>query len=245
MVGSELPRGKVAPATRSRYLPRVAATIDIERAVAHLRQADDVMAMVVEAVGPPRLREPSPTAFQALARSIIFQQLSGKAASTILGRFVGLFREGATAEDAVDGFFPEPAQVLALDDEAMRSAGVSRQKAASLRDLAGHFAEGKLSIERFDEWSDEEVIAHLLPVRGIGRWTAQMFLMFQLHRPDVLPTADVGLNRAMGRLYGLHGPAKPDEVERIGAPWRPWATTVACWYLWRSEDVTLPIGGPA
>ena len=120
------------------------------------------MAMVVEAVGPPRLRDPSPTAFQALARSIIFQQLSGKAASTILGRFVALFREGATAEDAVDGYFPEPAEVLALDAETMRAAGVSRQKAASLRDLAAHFAEGKLSIERFGEWSDEEVIEHLL-----------------------------------------------------------------------------------
>ena len=222
----------------------MAATIDIERAVAHLCQADDVMAMVIEAVGPPRLREPSPTAFQALARSIIFQQLSGKAASTILGRFVSLFREGATAEDAVSGFFPEPAQVLTLDDEAMRAAGISRQKAAALRDLAGHFAEGTLSVERFGEWSDEEVIEHLLPVRGVGRWTAQMFLMFQLRRPDVLPTADVGLNRAMMRLYGLDAPATPEEIARIGAPWRPWAT-LACWYLWRSEDVTLPIGGPA
>lgn len=244
MVGGERSKEKVARASGSRYLPRVAATIDTERAVAHLRQADGVMDMVIEAVGPPRLREPSPTAFQALARSIIFQQLSGKAASTILGRFVALFREGATAEDAVSGFFPEPAQVLALDDETMRSAGVSRQKAASLRDLAGHFAEGKLSVERFGAWSDEEVISHLTAVRGIGRWTAQMFLMFQLRRPDVLPTADVGLNRAMMRLYGLDAPPGPAEIERIGAPWSPWAT-LACWYLWRSEDVILPLGDPA
>ena len=244
MVDSDRATVKVAPAPGSRYLPRVAATIDTERAVAHLRQADDVMAMVIEAVGPPDLREPSPTAFQALARSIIFQQLSGKAASTILGRFVALFREGATAEDAVAGFFPEPGEVLAIDDEAMRAAGVSRQKAAALRDLAAHFAEGKLSVERFGEWSDEEVIAHLLPVRGIGRWTAQMFLMFQLGRPDVLPTADVGINRAMMRLYGLDAPATPEEVERIGTPWHPWAT-LACWYLWRSEDVILPLGDPA
>ena len=215
----------------------MAATIDTERALAHLRRADNVMAMVIEAVGPPRLRDPSPTEFQALARSIIFQQLSGKAASTIMGRFVALFT------DDPDGF-PEPAQVLATDDETMRSAGVSRQKAAALRDLAAHFAEGKLSVERFGEWSDEEVIAHLLPVRGIGRWTAQMFLMFQLRRPDVLPTADVGLNRAMMRLYGLDAHATPEEVERLGERWHPWAT-VACWYLWRSEDVTLPIGGPA
>ena len=244
MVGRDQRSFKFAPAPRSRYLPSVAATIDTARAVTHLRQADDVMATVIEAVGPPRLREPSPTAFQALARSIIFQQLSGKAASTILGRFVALFREGAPAEEAVDGFFPEPEQVLATDDEVMRSAGVSRQKAASLRDLAAHFAEGALSIERFGEWSDEEVIAHLTAVRGIGRWTAQMFLMFQLQRPDVLPTGDVGLNRAMARLYRLDGPPAAEEIERIGAPWRPWAT-VACWYLWRSEDVILPLGDPA
>ena len=221
--------------------PRVAATIDTERAVAHLRGADGVMAMVIEAVGPPLLREPSPTAFHALARSIIFQQLSGKAASAILERFVALAREGATAEEAVHGFFPEPEQVLALDDAAMRAVGVSRQKAASLRDLAERFAEGTLNVERFGRWSDEEVIAHLTPVRGVGRWTAQMFLMFQLRRPDVLPTADVGLNRAMMRLYGLDAPATPAQVERIGKPWRPWAT-VACWYLWRSEDVILPLG---
>ncbi len=212
--------------------------------MAHLRRADDVMAMVIEAVGPPRLREPSPTAFQALARSIIFQQLSGKAASAILERFVALFREGATAEDAVHGFFPEPRQVLALDEAAMRSAGVSRQKAASLHDLAERFASGALTVEEFDHWTDEDVIARLTPIRGVGRWTAQMFLMFQLRRPDVLPTADVGLNRAMMRLYGLAAPATPADIERIGKPWRPWAT-VACWYLWRSEDVILPLGEPA
>lgn len=227
----------LAPPRRSRYRAHVAATIDVERAVAHLRAADSVMAMVIEAVGPPRLREPEPSAFKALARSIIFQQLSGKAASTILGRFVALFGDEP-------GAFPEPAQVLATDDETLRSAGVSRSKAASLRDLAAHFAEGALSVERFGEWSDEEIIEHLTAVRGIGRWTAQMFLMFQLQRPDVLPTGDVGMNRAMARLYGLNAPPTPEEVERIGAPWHPWAT-VACWYLWRSEDVILPLGSPA
>lgn len=222
----------------------MAVLIDTKRAVAHLREADAVLATVIEAVGPPDLREPSPSEFQALARSIIFQQLSGKAASTILGRFVALFAEDATAVDPVDGYFPRPEQVLAIDDESLRSAGVSRQKAASLRDLAAHFAEGALSVERFGEWGDEEIIQHLTAVRGIGRWTAQMFLMFQLQRADVLPTADVGINRAMARLYGLAGPATPEEVERIGAPWHPWAT-LACWYLWRSEDVILPLGDPA
>ena len=213
--------------------------IDPERAMEHLRQADAVMPLVIEAVGPPRLREPLPSAFQALARSIVSQQLSGKAADTILQRFVALF-DGGTP-DPIHGFFPKPEEVLATDEETLRSAGVSRAKAASLRDLAAHFAGDALSIERFAGWSDEEVIADLTRVRGIGRWTAQMFLMFQLLRPDVLPTGDVGLNRAMARLYGLTAPPAPAEVERIGAPWRPWAT-VACWYLWRSEDLVLPLG---
>lgn len=138
------------------------------------------------------------------------------------------------------GFFPKPEQVLATDTETMRLAGISRQKAAALQDLASYCTEGALEIESFRNWSDEEVIAHLLPIRGIGRWTAQMFLMSQLGRPDVLPTSDVGLNRAIARLYGLPAPATPEEVQHIGAPWHPWAT-MACWYLWRSEDLILPL----
>ncbi len=213
----------------------MAATIDPERAVAHLRRADPVMARVVEAVGPLCLRPPEASPFHSLARSILFQQLSGKAASAILERFVALFaEEGAAA-------FPEPERVLAADEELLRSAGVSRAKAAAIHDLADHFASGDLSPDRFDEWDDEEIIAHLTRVRGVGRWTAQMFLMFQLRRPDVLPTGDAGMNRAMSRLYGLPMPPAPADVERTGAPWRPWST-VACWYLWRSEDVILPIG---
>ena len=164
----------------------MAATIDPERAVAHLRRADPVMARVIEAVGPPRLRQPEASPFQALARSILFQQLSGRAASAILERFVALFDETGAA-------FPEPERVLAVDEAFLRSAGVSRAKAAAIHDLAAHFASGDLSPDRFDEWGDEEIIAHLTRVRGVGRWTAQMFLMFQLRRPDVLPVADAGL----------------------------------------------------
>ena len=209
------------------------AGIDLEAALRHLGGADDVLPRVIEVVGPPKLPEPSPTAFQALARSIVFQQLSGKAAGTILGRLIALFRE---ADDSIHGFFPTSEQLLAADEETLRSAGVSRQKAASLHDLAAHFADGQLSTDQFTSWGDDEIIAHLTRVRGVGVWTAQMFLMFQLLRPDVLPTADVGLNRAMQRLYGLDAPPKPPEIEEIGAPWHPWAT-IACWYLWRSEDV--------
>ena len=209
------------------------AGIDFEAAVRHLGTADDVLPRVIEVVGPPKLREAAPSAFQALARSIVFQQLSGKAAGTILGRLIALFGE---ADDSIHGFFPTPEQLLAADEETLRSAGVSRQKAAALHDLAAHFTDGQLSTDQFVSWGDDEIIAHLTRVRGVGVWTAQMFLMFQLLRPDVLPTADVGLNRAMQRLYGLDAPPKPPEIEEIGAPWHPWAT-IACWYLWRSEDV--------
>ena len=180
-------------------------------------------------VGPFAGWAPSSNPFRALSRSIIFQQLSGKAAGTIFRRFIGIW--GLEDEE-----FPLPAQVLAVSDEELRAAGLSRQKAASVRSLAEHFASGELSLEHFEEWDDEEIIAHLTRVRGVGRWTAEMFLMFHLGRPDVLPVNDVGINRAMMRRYGLSALPKPDEVKRIGEAWRPWAT-VACWYLWRSEDV--------
>jgi DNA-3-methyladenine glycosylase II len=134
--------------------------------------------------------------------------------------------------------FPEPAAVLSRSEEEMRAAGLSRQKIAAVRDLALHFGEGRLSPHLLHEWEDEAVIEHLIRVRGVGRWTAEMFLMFHLRRADVLPTNDVGINRAIMRQYGLEAMPKPDEVRETGAPWRPWAT-VACWYLWRSEDVVI------
>ena len=217
------------------------AGIDLDAAVGHLRTADEVMPRVIDAVGAPDLREPSPTPFQSLARSIIFQQLSGKAAGTILTRFVALFGD---ADDPLHGFFPTPEQVLAADEETLRSAGVSRQKAAALHDLAAHFAESELDSDQFANWDDAQIIANLTKVRGVGLWTAQMFLMFQLLRPDVLPTGDAGLNRAIQRLYGLDAPPKPPQVEELGAPWHPWAT-IACWYLWRSEDIPLELWGSA
>jgi len=218
----------------------VATTINTKHAVAHLKRADPVLKKIIEAVGPPDLRKPSPTAFQSLARSIVFQQLSGKAANTILSRFTALFHDSTTEIETDANFFPKPEHVLATTTETMRSAGISRQKAAALRNLAAFCEKGTLEMDSIGGWSDEEVIAHLLPIQGVGQWTAQMFLMFQLGRPDVLPTSDVGLNRAIARLYGLPRPATPEEVKRIGAPWHPWAT-IACWYLWRSEDVLLPL----
>jgi len=202
--------------------------IDPEAALAHLAN-DPVMARVIGAVGPFRGWAPSADPFRALARSIIFQQLSGTAAGTIFRRFIALWGFEGEA-------FPQPAQVLAASDDDLRAAGLSRQKVASIRSLAEHFASGELSHQHFHDWDDEEIIAHLTRVRGIGRWTAEMFLMFHLGRPDVLPVNDVGINRALMKQYGLEALPKPPEVLRIGEPWRPWAT-VACWYLWRTEDV--------
>ena len=190
------------------------------------------MARVIAEVGPFEGWPPSSNPFRALSRSIIFQQLSGAAAGTIYRRFIALWgRE--------DEQFPEPDQVLAASDEELRGVGLSRQKMASVRSLAEHFASGELSLEHFHEWDDETIITHLTRVRGVGRWTAEMFLMFHLGRPDVLPVNDVGINRALMKQYGLEAMPKPPEVLRIGEAWRPWAT-VACWYLWRSEDVTTP-----
>jgi DNA-3-methyladenine glycosylase II len=206
--------------------------IDLAAGVAHLRGADPVMARVIELCGEVGLRERGLSPFQSLARAIIFQQISGAAANSIYRKFLALFElEGDT--------FPEPAQVAALDDEALRLGGLSRQKAASIRDLALHFANGELGTEQFEHWTDEEIIAHLVRVRGVGRWTAEMFLMFHLRRPDVLPVNDVGINRAIMRRYGLGAMPKADEVLRIGAPWRPHAS-VACLYLWASEAVSTP-----
>ncbi|OAI43890.1 hypothetical protein AYO38_10275 [bacterium SCGC AG-212-C10] len=221
--------------------------IDAEAAIAHLMVADPVMADVIAANGPFMLRADPEDPFLSLCRSITYQQLSGKAAGTIFSRFLNAASDGAIGDVPRTGSSGEPlratgltpARVLALSDEEFRAVGMSRQKTASLRDLAAHFDRGELSAHLFHEWEDDEIIAHLTQVRGIGRWTAEMHLMFHLGRPDVLPTNDVGINRAMMKVYGLEAMPKPADVLRIGEPWRPWAT-VACWYLWRSEDVKLP-----
>ena len=225
--------------------------IDAEQATRHLRAADPVIARIIDAVGPFALRSDGEEPFRSLSRAIIYQQLSGRAAGTIYRRFLELFdaaNGGTTAlsrtdpnRDAFAEWFPTAEAVLTLSDEALRSAGLSRQKTASLRDLAAHVASGALGADHFHAWDDEEIVAHLTKVRGIGRWTAEMYLMFHLGRPDVLPVNDIGINRAIMRCYALPAMPKPDEVRRTGSPWHPWAT-VACWYLWRSEDTQLPVG---
>jgi DNA-3-methyladenine glycosylase II len=195
------------------------------RARLHLRRVDPVLARVMESVGPYRPADGTTGShFGALVRSIVFQQLSGKAAGTIHGRFCALF------PDAV----PTPDGVLALDDTQLRAAGLSRQKIGYLRDLAAKVHTGALPLDHVDTLGDDELIAHLVQVKGIGRWTAQMFLMFKLGRTDVLPELDLGIQNAIKRAYRKRS-VKPRDVARIGAKWSPYAS-VACWYLWRSLD---------
>ncbi len=196
----------------------------MKKAVEHLRRADPVLRSVIDTVGPFRM-DHRPPQFATLARAIVFQQLNGKAAGAIFARLLALVDQRLTAE-----------AVQRLSLRKLRAAGLSAQKAAYLRDLAKQTVAGALRFEDLPNLSDQEVIADLTRIKGIGLWTAQMFLMFALRRPDVLPVGDYGIRAAMERWYGLAGLPKPAQMERIALPWRPWAS-VACWYLWRSKDV--------
>ena len=180
---------------------------------------------MIERVGPCRIQlRTDGTHYQALVRSIIFQQLSGKAAGTILARFNALYEGG-----------PEPHAVLSTHDERLRSVGLSRQKIAYLRDLSSKVTTGDLPLDAVHDMDDEDLIDHLVQVKGIGRWTAQMFLMFRLGRPDVLPELDLGIQNAIKRAYRKRKRPAPKDVRKIGAKWSP-HSTVACWYLWRSLE---------
>ena len=196
---------------------------------AHLQAADPVLGALVVAHGPIDLadRDGRPDDhYGALVRAIVGQQLSTKAARTIFGRLT----------ERYDGRTPTPAEILADDPEEMRAAaGLSRAKAGYLRSLAEHVVSGELELERLDAMPDDEVIAELVAVKGLGRWTADMFLQFHLGRPDVLPVGDLGIRRAVERAYGLDGLPDPDMLTRIAEPWRPYRT-LACRYLWRSLD---------
>ena len=195
-------------------------------AVRHLKQVDPVLAAVIERVGPCRLElRTGGSHFQALTRSIVYQQLSGKAAGTILARFNALYPHGE----------PTPDAVLATPDDALRAAGLSRQKIAYMRDLATKVSSSELPLDRVEHMTDDDLIAHLVQVKGIGRWTAQMFLMFRLGRPNVLPELDLGIQNAIKRAYRMRKRPTPKHVRRVGSKWAP-HSSVACWYLWRSLD---------
>jgi DNA-3-methyladenine glycosylase II len=199
--------------------------IDSRRALAHLR-GDPRLAQVIERVGRFRFQaRHDATHFESLARAIVYQQLSGKAAATIYGRLCARF----------DGGAPTPAGILAAGDEELRAVGLSRQKLGYLRDLAARVASGEVALSRVHRMDDATITEQLIRVKGIGVWTAQMFLMFRLGRPDVLPVLDLGIQKAVQTVYGLRKRPTPQRVAEIGQRWRPWAT-VACWYLWRSLE---------
>jgi DNA-3-methyladenine glycosylase II len=198
-------------------------------ALTDLRGADPVLAELIERLGPlslaERRRGRPDDAYGSLLRAIVGQQLSTKAARSIYERLLELF----------GGHTPAPAELLAADPDEVRAVGLSRPKVAYLRDLAAHVEDGRLPIDRLAEQDDAAVAAELTAVKGLGQWTADMFLMFHLARPDVLPVGDLGIRRAAERLYGLEALPDAAELERIAEPWRP-HRTLACLYLWRSLD---------
>ena len=197
--------------------------IDYTRARRLLARRDPILRELMRAHGPCRLAARLHTdPFKALTRAIVGQQLSAKAAATIFSRFEALF-------DA----FPTPVQVLAVSDDRLRGVGLSAQKLGYLRDLCRQITEGELPLDVLDRMDDEAVIENLTRVKGIGRWTAEMFLIFRLQRPDVLPVGDLGIVRAVQRAYKLRKAPSPDRLTRIGEAWRPYRS-VACWYLWAS-----------
>lgn len=200
--------------------------MSLSRAVAHLTRVDPVLARVIRRVGActfePR-REG--THFDAVLRAIVYQQLSGSAAGTILGRVYAIYGDRP----------PTPAALLATPEETLRAAGLSRQKQSYARDLASRVEAGLVPVHTLDTLGDDEVIAALESVRGVGRWTAQMFLMFRLGRLDVLPDLDLGVQKGIQLAYELDHLPRPKEVLEIGAPWAPYRS-IAAWYFWRSLD---------
>ena len=196
---------------------------------AHIVRADPAFKPLIAAVGPVDFRDPSGDPFNALLRAIVFQQLAGRAATAILGRVVALF------EDSV----PSPAAMLATPQKSSVPRNFSANKQAALIDLAAKFADGTIPTQDFEGLSDDEVVERLVKVRGVGPWTAEMFLMFELHRPDVWPVDDFGVRAGWKRLHHLAEAPKPKELLLLGEPLRPYRSAAA-WYLWRAVDTVLP-----
>jgi DNA-3-methyladenine glycosylase II len=193
-----------------------------EHAVRHLRRADPVLGRLIRDIGPCRLAvDGRQSAFAALAESIVYQEITGKAAASIYRKLCA----------AAGRRQPRPEDILSLSGGALRAVGLSSQKVRSLRDLAAHAPQ--ISMRRLARLPDEEVIAQLTQVRGIGRWTAEMFLIFRLGRLDVMPVDDHGVRKAIQRAYGLPELPKANAMRELARPWRPYRS-VASWYLWRS-----------
>jgi DNA-3-methyladenine glycosylase II len=186
------------------------------------------MARVITAVGPPQIRPPLESAFASLARSIVFQQLAGRAAEAIHGRFLVALGGAAT-----------PEAVLGLPEAAFRTAGFSGAKTASVRDLAAKVVDGTVPLDGMEALSDDEIVERLSRVRGIGRWTAEMFLIFHLRRLDVWPVDDLGVRKGYAVAHRLAEMPKPRELLVLGEAYRPYRT-VAAWYCWRAAATVLP-----
>jgi len=199
-----------------------------ERARRWLIRRDPVLGELVRRVGPCGLR-PRGTLYQALVRSILYQQLAGSAAAAIHRRF----------REAFGGRDPTPAELLRASPARLRRAGLSRQKAEALRDVAEAFGSGRIRPRALQRRPDREIVEELVRLRGVGEWTAHMVLIFCLGRPDVLPVGDYGVRKGIRALYGLPALPRPAEMEALAEPWRPFRT-VACWYLWRHLDVAPP-----
>jgi DNA-3-methyladenine glycosylase II len=196
----------------------------MRKAILALRSADPVLGGLIDAVGAYRIRYLEPD-FEALVKSIVYQQLSGKAAATIFGRL---------REAAGDGRL-DPGSVLRLPPERMRSIGLSKQKIAYIRDIASHTQTGVTNFAAMRRMKDDEVMHALTSLKGVGAWTAHMFLIFALRRKDVLPVGDLGIRVAVRKAYGFEQLPQPAEIEALGEKWRPYRT-VASWYLWRSLE---------
>lgn len=202
---------------------------EIQTAIAHLKR-DKNLKEVIERLPLPDFKATDRNTaqsdvFQALVRSIVYQQLSGKAAGTILRRFHGLFKNGK----------PSPEKVIKLSSVKFKEVGISGQKTGYLQDLSSKFLDGTIDPTLFDEMTDEAIREHLIRVKGIGRWTAEMFLMFTLHRPDVLPTGDLGIQKGFQKVFKLRTLPDAKKMEKIALAWRPYRT-IACHYLWRAVD---------
>jgi DNA-3-methyladenine glycosylase II len=197
------------------------------RAIRHLRQRDPILARLITQIGRCGYQLRADGAhFDHLVRAIVYQQLAGKAAATIYARLQALY----------GGRAPTPGELAGTPSPRLRRAGLSRQKLGYLKDLARQVTTGRLSLDMVDTLPDEAVIEALTTIRGVGVWTAQMFLMFRLGRLDVLPVLDLGIQKGMRRAYALRRLPKPAQMERIAAEWRPYRS-VACWYLWRAVEL--------
>ena len=201
---------------------------DLAAAAAEVARRDPALGRLVDLLGPPAIRPPLEGYFAALVRAIAFQQLAGRAAAAIHGRFLANFVEGLT-----------PEAVLALPEELFRSAGLSAAKTASIRDLAAKTVDGTVPLEGLEAYSDDEIVERLSKVRGIGPWTAEMFLIFQLRRPDIWPVDDFGVRKGYAIAHELPTLPKPKELAALGELYRPYRS-IAAWYCWRANDTVLP-----